>query len=184
MRAFCLLVVLIQAVGLSADASPQNAPNPRQDYERYLAQCYRFVDQADAAWDREMARENAGDCVEAGKAGQQPYNARFGKEVEITIANYKAYSAAFRAIFAMNPSGMDYDTPGPTGRPLRPEEFVPRFDDVEAGWDKYRSQMCDLAGDSWRGGTIAPSMGSTCDLQLIRNHMRELGQHLGMRFHM
>jgi hypothetical protein len=29
-------------------------------------------DRANAAWDREMAREKAGDCEEAGTKGQQP----------------------------------------------------------------------------------------------------------------
>jgi hypothetical protein len=44
--------------------------------------------------------------------------------------------------------------PGPTGHPLRPEDAAKRFDEIEAGWEKYRDQMCSLASDKWRGGIL------------------------------
>jgi hypothetical protein len=183
-RAFALLAVALLCTFVSADASTLQDPNYQRAVAEYLRLHRAQLERADAAWDREMAREKAGDCVEAGKKGQQPYNACLGKEQEITKANYGAYSAALRAIFAIADPNVDYDVPGATGRRPRPEDATRRFDQIEADWTTYLDRMCSLAEDRWRGGTIAPSQGSKCEMKLIRNHMRELSGILGWDLHM
>jgi uncharacterized protein YecT (DUF1311 family) len=77
-----------------------------------------------------------------------------GGEVESTRQSYKAYAENFRALLGLR-----------------------------APWTQYKGELCSLASDEYRGGTIAPAMWSRCELQAIRNHMRELGGLLGDRFH-
>jgi uncharacterized protein YecT (DUF1311 family) len=183
-RSSTLLVVAMTCTLIRADVSTSQDPSYWRALEEYLARYYTQLDRADAAWDSEMAGERAGDCLEAGKEGQQPYNACLGKEEEITRANYRDYSQAFRAIFALVDPGTDYDALGATGRRPRPEDAVRRFDEIERDWSTYLDHTCSLATDRWRGGTIAPSEGSRCELKLMRNHMRELGGILGWTFHL
>jgi hypothetical protein len=73
-RSSALLVVVMTCTLIRAEVSTSQDPNYRRAAEEYRARYYVQLDRADAAWDREMAREKAGDCVEAGKEGQQPYN--------------------------------------------------------------------------------------------------------------
>jgi hypothetical protein len=60
---FCLI-----RVGTSARQNPRDPRTNEEDRASYHAR----LDRADAAGDREMAREKAGDCEEAGTKGQQP----------------------------------------------------------------------------------------------------------------
>jgi hypothetical protein len=61
------------------NASDWAAQAPSTAPER-LEQFYRFVGQADAAWDREMARESAGTCRDVRTYDQ---NMCLGREVEL-----------------------------------------------------------------------------------------------------
>jgi hypothetical protein len=159
----CVTCILIQS-----EVSTSQDPNNQRATEEYRARYHLQLDRADAAWDREMAREKAGDCEGAGKRGQQPYNTCLANEVQATTANYRDDVMAFRQIFFE-----------PSGRPLSVDEAVKRLDEVEASFAGYLRQMCSLNQDRWRPDSIAPNEGSRCELALIRNHMRELRSILG-----
>jgi hypothetical protein len=130
-----------------------------------------FRKQATAAFDREMARDKADDCPDAHTTYDEI--ACLGKALEITNSNYKAYLGALRSLLGLTTPGREAAS-GPTGKPLTPEEAVQEFDEVEALWQKYRSAQTSAIFNHWKGGTIAPVMAGSCELQLLRNHMREL----------
>jgi hypothetical protein len=176
-----LLVVagMVAADAQFAAGQNTNAETRRREAERSAVR-QRLVDQADATWDREMARETAGDC--RGSDTTRDYGTCLAQEVTTTEANLKAYSGAFRAIFALLFSESSRVS-GPTGTPPTADEFINEFDDMETKWGLYRTAICSAAYDFYRGGTIAPDVSSRCDLRVMRNHMRELGRILGESFH-
>ncbi len=145
-----------------------------------MAERYRFVNQADAAWDREMTREEAGDCNDARDTYDE--NMCLGRAVEASKANLKAYVDAFRGIFAISfPEEWRFD--GPTGTPPTANEFLKLFDRLESEWNNYKDSLCGAVFSLNKPGTIAPSASARCQLQLMRSHMRELGGTLGEGFH-
>jgi hypothetical protein len=78
---------------------PSGSAEARRREAELMAKRYRLVDQADAAWDREMAREKAGDCNDGGSTYDE--NMCLGRVVDASKANLKAYVDAFRGIFAI-----------------------------------------------------------------------------------
>ncbi len=156
-----IAVTLLVFPTMTQTASQQGvkAPDNRSDFRK----------QAVEAFDREMAREKAGDCPDARTTYED--NICLGKDIETAKANYKAYVGALRSLLGL-PSGSD--ATGPTGKPLSAEEQVKEFDEAEALWQKYLTAHSSFAFDVWRGGTIAPSMSTRCELQALRDRMREL----------
>ena len=122
-----------------------------QDY----AQIEKVRGQAKAAFEREMAREKAGDCKDANTT--YAINVCLGRESETSSANYKAFTDAVRALLASTSQGQE------------------DFDQAQAAWEKYSHLQCSAAFDLYKGGTIAPSTQTSCSLMLLRSHMRELG---------
>jgi len=116
-----------------------------------------------------MAREKAGDCPDARTT--MAMNQCYGGAIESSEVNYRTYVADLRAMLAQGP---DSSTNGPTGRSLTRQEFLTRFDQEEAAWQKYREAMLSGADGLYRGGTIVNVMSATCNLMLLRSHMREL----------
>jgi uncharacterized protein YecT (DUF1311 family) len=121
------------------------------------AQVGRYREQASAAFSREMAREKARDC--GYEANNRAVVDCLMKELEASSANYKAYTGALRSMLGI--MGADAD-------------LVKDFDAGEAAWQKYREAQCRAAFDQFKGGTIAPIDGLSCELMLIRSHMREI----------
>ena len=158
-----IAVTLLVFPTMTQTASQQGvkAPDNRSDFRK----------QAVEVFDREMAREKAGDCPDARTTYED--NICLGKDIETAKANYKAYVGALRSLLGPKlPSGSD--ATGPTGKPLTVEEQVKEFDEAEALWQKYLTAHSSFAFDVWRGGTIAPSMSTRCELQALRDRMREL----------
>jgi uncharacterized protein YecT (DUF1311 family) len=180
-----IAVAMLVMIAVGADLQSVAAQSPQAEMQRRLSewhdQRYRLIDRADAAWDREMAREKAGDCIATNSRDELDC---LGKEVEATADNLKEYSAAFHSIFALAaPNEADWQFSGPTGRPRTAAEMASLFDDVEAVWEKYRNSLCSAAFGQDQGGTIAPISAAFCELRAMRNHMRELGAILGGNFH-
>ena len=147
---------------------------------RWRAEYDEWLGTADTVWDREMAREKAGTCWDARSTADE--NECLGRELDITAANLKAYVDAFRASFRLlfpeqrAPNALSYEKTA--------DEFLKEFDAVEATWQARKEVMCKAAYDTMAGGTIAPSVAARCDLQMMRDHMREVGGILGQFFHM
>ena len=99
-------------------------------------------------------------------------NMCLAKEVEVTTANYKAYTSALRSAEALSSPG-ESET-GPTGKPLTPAQRSQNLDTVESAWNTFYEAQYSAAFDAYRGGTIAPSIQLNCNLQLIRDRMHEL----------
>ena len=177
--AVSLVVAGLVAVNAQLAIGQDNADARRQAAEQSAAR-YRFLDQADTAWNREVAREKAGECLGA----QTTYDTVMClvKETETTKRNLTAYLNAFRGIFALRfPDEQRFS--GPTGRPPTAEEFLRGFNDSEAKWTAYEEAICASAFALAQGGTMAPIDQAYCELKLMRSHMRELGGTLGESFH-
>ena len=140
MRLAYVVLVLAASYGISRS----------QDY----SEMQKGRRQAKAAFEREMAREKAGDCRDATTTYAD--NMCLEKESKTSAANYAEFSAAVRALLgAASPAQKEFDL-------------------AQAAWQKYRDLQCSAAFDLYKGGTIAPSAEGRCDLMLMRSHMREL----------
>ena len=140
----------------------------------------QLQERAKAAFDREMAREKAGDCRDAKYTRE--LNQCFGGEVETSTANYQAYSGALRAMLQQkNPfdSGSTGEFRGPTGRVHTQQEIINEFDQAQLTWEKYRDAFCSGADGLYRGGTAVNIMVGACQLMVLRSHMRELAAVYG-----
>ena len=179
-KVFCrCTLVAIAATTAGAQPSLSNAEK-RQRQADDLAKRQELVARSDAAWDREMAREKAGDCVGANSTLEA--NVCLGREVEISSGNLKAYVDAFREIFLIS-FPEEWRFSGPTGTPPTGDEFVKQFDRAESQWRDYKTTFCATVFSFNKGGTVAPSAAMLCELHLIRSHMRELVGTLGEGFH-
>jgi hypothetical protein len=174
-----LIAGLVAATAQFAVAQDANADARRRASEQSAAR-YRFVDQADAAWDREVAREKSGDCLDA----RNTYDTVMClvKATATTKGNLEAYVNAFRGIFTLS-FPEEWRVSGPTGTPPTAEEFLKGFDDAEAKWTAYKDAICGSAFALAQGGTAAPIDQAYCELKLMRSHMRDLGGTLGEGFH-
>jgi uncharacterized protein YecT (DUF1311 family) len=172
-------IVVVALTVLAARPTAQQARTPaeiRRDLDEQFDRRYILRAQAEKAWDDEMAREKAGDCD--GPKTTYEINMCMGQRIDETLANYKRYTDAVRA-WHLLPSSRDPDAGGLTGTPPTQEEAIRRFDAAEAAWERYREELCGLVEDMARGGTAAPYVGATCELLVIRNHMRDLGRTFG-----
>jgi type II secretory pathway pseudopilin PulG len=170
-----VIVGFVAASVQPAVGQGSNADARRRAAEQSAAR-YRFVDQADAAWDREVARERGGDCLGA----QTTYDTVtcLGKEIETTQRNLDAYIEAFRGVFALSlPEEWRVSSASPTA-----DEFLKDFNDAEDKWTAYKRAICSSAFGLAQG-TAAPIDQAYCQLKLMRSHMRELGGTLGEGFH-
>jgi uncharacterized protein YecT (DUF1311 family) len=146
-----------------------------------LADRGRLLQQGAAVFDREMAREKAGDCPDASNTFD--INQCLVREVETTTANYKAYASSIRALIELNARQQDADPfDGPTGRPPSADERLKEFDRAEAAWATYEQTVCTVVYHIWQGGTGAPSAEAYCHLGVTRDHIRELGRTIGSEF--
>ncbi len=119
-----------------------------QDYARID----RLRSEAKAAFQREMAREKAGDCYNTNTT--YATNTCLSKENETSSANWHAFSAAIRGLLDS-----------------RSQE---EFDKAQGAWETYRHLQCSAASGLYKGGSIAPGTELSCNLLLLRSHLREL----------
>lgn len=190
-----LLAVLIFSAGnVMAQASHppdvreagSTAKSKRSAYRSAVAEFFQrrsqLQQQAKTAFDREMARQKAGDCPHARTTYDE--NICLGKAIHSTLTNYQSFSGALRSLLGQkNPLMGSGDMIGPTGKPLTAEQMTKEFDQVEADWESYRKAQCSAAYDFFKGGTIAPSMGGLCELKLIRSRMTDLNYIYDMPLH-
>ena len=171
MRA-ALLVLFLSLLLAGQQTAAQKARS-----EAFFQQRERLQTQARAAFERERAREKAGDCQNANNTRE--LNACFGGEVETSTANYQAYANALRAMLAQeNPFGESNGT-GPTGRALTQKELLANFDQAEAAWAKYHDALCAASAGLYQGGTIVTVKLESCNLMALRSHMKEMSAVFG-----
>jgi hypothetical protein len=149
-------------------------PGLKERTDAFFQERGRLQKEAGTLFEREMAREKAGDCPNA--LVTREINDCVGKEVETSTANYQVYAASLRAMLVQkNPWGENENAAaGPTGKPLTRQEMVKDFDQMEAAWGKYRESMCTWAFGLYKSGSIAHSVSYNCELMMLRSHMREL----------
>jgi uncharacterized protein YecT (DUF1311 family) len=121
-------------------------------YGQDVGRIQKLRAEAKAAFDREMAREKAGDCKDANT--MREIHICLSRQYEITFENYKQFTGVIRALLA--------------------SQGQPEFDQAEAAWQKYREAQCAAAYALFKGGTIAPGTQLSCNLLLVRSHLREL----------
>ena len=138
-----------------------------------------LLKQAQAAYEREMARDKTGDCPNAGTT--LAINTCLADEVKTSTTNYKSYADALRGMLDQlkdPPPGED----GPTGKPLTTKDKLANFDQTEAAWARYRDAMCTASVGLYRGGSIVGAISGTCQLMMLRSHLRELNNVYGEYF--
>ncbi len=174
------VVLVLSSSGVCAQAASDREV-PQKGFEAFYAQVVRFREQAKGAFDREMAREKAGDCRDADST--RAIVDCLEKENETSTANYKTYVGALRSLLGIMGADGENQTPGLTGRPLTSKELVKEFDATETAWQKYREAQCTAAFDQFKGGTAAAPEAGTCELMLVRDHLREIEKIYYVRLH-
>jgi uncharacterized protein YecT (DUF1311 family) len=144
-------------------------PDKQKDF---MAELERLQSQAKAAYDREMAREKAGDCPNANYT--RAIVECLGNEISTTTANFKAFTGAIRSILSLEGSDAKDTILGPTGQTPSREEVLRAFDDAASAWDKYSAAQCDAIYGLYKGGTYTNVAGEACQLLLLRSRMREM----------
>lgn len=190
-----LLAALIFDVGVAAaqtakglygqaQASVAKSNAFRQGVAGFLARRSQLQQQAKMAFNREMARKKAGDCLNARSTYEEVMC--LSKAVDATAANYRSFTGALRALLGQkNPllTNEEDAVSGATGKPLTSQEMLKEFDQVETEWEKYRKDQCAAAYDLFKGGTIAPVMAGECQLDLMRSRMAGLNSIYDMTLH-
>jgi uncharacterized protein YecT (DUF1311 family) len=157
----------------------------QQQWREYMAKRQGLQAQAKQVFESEMSREKAGDCPEA----QTTYDSNicYGNQVKITDQNLKSYEGLIQDLMAPMPQmpGKSADNrPGPAGPSFTPEQVLEEFDHVEEVWRQYRETACTAAYHQFNGGTGGPSFQMECQLNLARDHMRELDTVYGHDLHL
>jgi uncharacterized protein YecT (DUF1311 family) len=187
MRTTILCLALIPALA-AAQTAPQpapSAPRPKKvltpDQIAYQAQMKVYYAEharlatAATSYTAEMAREKADACPNATAA--YDINLCLAHEDEITDANYRAFTAAVRAMLALpQPTFPGETTPyvGPTGPEATPATNTAAFDAAEAAWHAYATAECNAVDTLWRSGTIVNAMVGYCELRMARTRLHEL----------
>ena len=173
----------------------QDSPRPKKvltpEQEAYQQQAREYFEkrqdmqaQAKRVFDGETARENAGDCPDAGTT--YDFNVCFGKQLTVTDQNLRSFEDILRKLQTdppAMPGASEGPTTGPAGPVLSQGQLVAEFDQVEKIWGKYLESACQTAFHQFAGGTGGPSFEMQCRLKLTRDHMRELDMIYGSDLH-
>jgi uncharacterized protein YecT (DUF1311 family) len=156
----------------------------QQAIKEYNAKSKELRAAAIAAYNAELAREKAPECPDADNT--RDINMCLGHEVELTEANYKAFTTALRGMLALpEPAVPGAPTPymGPTGPEGTPATNTAAFDAAESAWQAYAKAECSAMDTLWRGGTIVNSIVAECELRMARARMHELDNAYDMQLH-
>ncbi len=168
MRAIFPVLLLLAPV-----LAQQRPPAPARNSDAFPAQRQRLRDEAKTAFDREIAREKAGQCKNSRTTRDDV--SCLNSETESTQGNFDLYARSLRALLALkNPGPAAPPVSGPTGIPITPEEQLEQFEKVVTAWRDYSKTACAAAYHLYKGGTIAPVMEIDCQQRLLRSHLREL----------
>jgi uncharacterized protein YecT (DUF1311 family) len=117
---------------------------------------------ARVAYDAEMAHEGH-DCPDANT--QYDENICLGRVVETTATNFASFYAALAGL-------MSGDAPS-----------LQTLEDSQIAWSDYQQKACHAIETLFRGGTILPSAGMGCVIQLTRSRMRDLNMLYDLPLH-
>ena len=196
--ALCGAVILIavfwsqRCCGQEGTERPKKVLTPeqlayQQQWKEFMDKHHRLQAQGKAVFDAEMAREKAGDCPNA-RSNADFINC-FGDQLTITDGNLKTFEGIIQALQAPGPqmpgqAEVTGDVPGIAGPALTPQHFIEEFERVEKIWGEYRETACTAAFHQFDGGTGGPSFEGQCELNLTRDHMRELDMIYGGDLHL
>ena len=179
-----------QSQAQTEPAKPKKVLTPeqkayQQQWGEYMAKRQGLQAQAKQIFDAEMAREQTGDCP--GAQNTYDFNICYGNQVTITDQNLRRYEGTIQDLMApmpQMPGKSANNMPGPAGPSLTPEQVQEEFDHVEEVWRQYRDSACTAAYQQFNGGTGGPSFEGQCELNLARDHMRELDMVYGHALHL
>jgi uncharacterized protein YecT (DUF1311 family) len=181
----CLVLSLSVCCLAQGNQHPKKILTPeqiaiQQSSKSYYAELTRLRSAVTAAYDAEVSREKTVDCPNASNTRDQI--TCLSHEMDVTKANYTAFTTALRAILALD-SGNSPDQAGPTGNPATPAMNTAAFDTAEAAWHTYSTAECNAMDTFWRGGTIVNSMVGECTLRVARSRLHELNNAYDMLLH-
>ena len=192
MRICVLLLLSILASSLGGQevtTRPKKVLSPEQQaFQAKLPSYYATLDKlrstAKQALDAELAREKAGDCLNAQSTYE--FNVCFGDALAATEKNFKTYEGALRDLAELQFPTMEGDSrnaAGAGGPVEETEQSVASFKHMEDLWQAYLDAAARIAFGNFGGGTGGPSFELQTRIRLIRGHMRELDTLYDMRLH-
>jgi uncharacterized protein YecT (DUF1311 family) len=155
----------------------------QQRYREWETHYRQLQAQGKQIFDAEMSREKAPLCPEA--SSTYDVDVCYGKELGITEANLKNFETVIHDLLVPGPEMPGPEVPAPpgvAGPHLTPEQHIAEFESVEQDWRQYRDAACAAALHQFDGGTGGPSFELQCQIQLARDHMRELRTIYGESF--
>jgi hypothetical protein len=184
----CVLGVLSPAFGQQSPAAPTKVLTPgqqglQQPVKQAGAERGGLRNEAQEAFDAEMARGKAGDCPDA--HNNHEFIMCYQKALAAADRHLKTYAEMIRDMLSRR--GAD-----PTGQPAPPGlsgqltsgQLVAEFDHLEQVWRPYLEAACTAAFHQFGAGTGAPAASMECSLRLMRGHMRDLDNVYYMLLHM
>jgi len=183
----CVLSVLTAGFGQQASSGPKTVVTPEQaalphQVKQAGAERGDLRNEAQQAFEAEMAREKAGDCPDAHST--YAFILCYEKALAATDQHLKTYQETIRDMLSRRGSDLTGQPapPGPNG-PLTSAQLVAEFDHLEQVWRPYLEAACTAAFHQFAGGTGAPTASMECSLRLMRSHMRDLDGIYDMLLH-
>jgi uncharacterized protein YecT (DUF1311 family) len=177
----CLTLSLVSAAQAPIPSSPSKkgkVSDPAADQQALKAieaQANALRAAANAAYAAEMKREKAPICPNAATSDDR--SECIAREDDFTETNYKAFTAALRALLALSDPQIPGETSpdvGPGGTVATPAEEAAAFDTAESAWHAYAKAECSAVVTFWSGGTIVFTIGVECDIRMTRARLHEL----------
>jgi hypothetical protein len=163
------LLVLLAAAPLMAQThlSPNHhKPAAGADDDKWLKHVDAFEDRARQILKAELSR-NLDPACNPDKLSNADFGNCFAADEAVTERNYRAFVEALRGALAIQAPDID------------PKIFPPaskNFAAGEAAWRTFADKTWAALGDTYEGGTAAPSDMTACQQNLTRQHMKDLNQ--------
>lgn len=172
--------ILVALLALATCSSLLLSQTDKQ--HNFDSRLYTLKDKAKTAYNAEMQREKeeqGDDYRQSISSGNLTVYLK--KELETTTANYQTYIGALRSAETLDgPEDGERYTRG-FKLPSKTSNLK-EFDKVESMFQEFRKLQCTAAYNANLEGSIAPVVAQACELELMRNHMREL-EHIYQFLH-
>jgi hypothetical protein len=167
MLRFCLLL-LLTATPLPAQtsAAQKHRPTSPATDDKWLDQVDALQNRARQIFKTEMSRQLDPAC-DPNKLSNAAFGNCFADDEAITERNYKTFARALTTSLAIEPPDVDPNIFPPSSR---------HFAAGEIAWRSYVDKTCAALGDTYEGGTVAPTAMKGCQQDLTRQHMKDLSE--------
>jgi len=161
-----LIIVLATTPSLAQTTTPpSHTPPLRKSDDRWLDQVAILQNRARQILKAELSREIDPKC-DPGKLSNADFGNCFAADEASTERNYRAFAQILEASLAIKQPDVD----------AKIFPAAKHFAAGEIAWRTYVDKTCAALGDTYDGGSGAPSAMTGCQQQLTQQHMKDLNE--------